>query len=182
MSQAVSDKKSEQGISDSFRDDSYFGGKSREQMLNELRVRIERFYERATREQIQEATRVVQSLLAARGLLPEQASKRSSCASDTTSITIPVPSGCSIAKSIHLRCVAIALQARSVDPQANGLVLCSSQPNIWATPRGNRRWLLFHVPLGNVSWKEKGSNEYKTRTEWHRVISWDKRAEWAGIL
>ena len=34
----------------------------------------------------------------------------------------------------------------------------------------------------NVSWKEKGSNEYKTRTEWHRVISWNKLAEWAGTL
>jgi len=72
----VSDKKSEQRISDSFRDESYFGGESRQQMLKELRVRVERFYERATREQIQEATRVVQSLLAARGLLPEQASKK----------------------------------------------------------------------------------------------------------
>ncbi len=72
----MSDKKSEHRISDSFRDDSYFGGESREQMLEELRVRVERFYERATREQIQEATRVVQSLLAARGLLPEQASKK----------------------------------------------------------------------------------------------------------
>jgi hypothetical protein len=46
-------------------------------MVKELRVRVERFKERATREQIQEATRMVQSLLAARGLLPEQASKRS---------------------------------------------------------------------------------------------------------
>jgi single-strand DNA-binding protein len=25
-------------------------------------------------------------------------------------------------------------------------------------------------------------NEYKTRTEWHRVISWNKLAEWAGTL
>ena len=54
----------------------YFGGESQEQMLKELHVRVERFYERATREQIQEATRVVESLLAARGLLPEQASKK----------------------------------------------------------------------------------------------------------
>ena len=30
--------------------------------------------------------------------------------------------------------------------------------------------------------KEKGSSEYKTRTEWHRVISWNKLAEWAGAL
>jgi single-strand DNA-binding protein len=34
----------------------------------------------------------------------------------------------------------------------------------------------------SVSWKEKGSNEYKTRTEWHRIISWNKLAEWAGTL
>ena len=34
----------------------------------------------------------------------------------------------------------------------------------------------------SMSWKEKGSNEYKTRTEWHRVISWSKIAEWAGTL
>jgi Skp family chaperone for outer membrane proteins len=72
----VSDKKSEQRISDSYRDESYFGGESREQMMNELRATVERFYQRATREQIQEIKRVVQSLLAARGLLPEQASKK----------------------------------------------------------------------------------------------------------
>jgi len=34
----------------------------------------------------------------------------------------------------------------------------------------------------SVSWKEIDSNEYKTRTEWHRVISWNKLAEWAGTL
>jgi single-strand DNA-binding protein len=34
----------------------------------------------------------------------------------------------------------------------------------------------------SVSWKEKGSNKYKTRTEWHRIISWNKLAEWAGTL
>ena len=34
----------------------------------------------------------------------------------------------------------------------------------------------------SVSWKEKGGSEYKTRTEWHRVISWNKLAEWAGTL
>jgi single-strand DNA-binding protein len=34
----------------------------------------------------------------------------------------------------------------------------------------------------NVSWKEKGSNESKIRTEWHRVINWNKLAEWAGTL
>jgi single-stranded DNA-binding protein len=25
--------------------------------------------------------------------------------------------------------------------------------------------------------KENGSNEYKTRTEWHRVICWNKLAD-----
>jgi single-strand DNA-binding protein len=34
----------------------------------------------------------------------------------------------------------------------------------------------------SVSWKEKGSTEYKTRTEWHRVICWSKLADWAGSL
>jgi single-strand DNA-binding protein len=34
----------------------------------------------------------------------------------------------------------------------------------------------------SVSWKEKGSNEYNTRTEWHRIIIWNKLAEWAGTL
>ena len=72
----MSDKKSEHRIPDSFRDDSYFGRESREQMLKELRVRVERFCERATREEIREATREVESLLAARGLLPEKASKK----------------------------------------------------------------------------------------------------------
>jgi single-strand DNA-binding protein len=34
----------------------------------------------------------------------------------------------------------------------------------------------------SVSWKEKGSDEYKTRTEWRRVISWNKLGAWAGAL
>jgi single-strand DNA-binding protein len=33
-----------------------------------------------------------------------------------------------------------------------------------------------------VSWKEKNSNEYQTRTEWHRILCWNKLAEWAGAL
>jgi hypothetical protein len=32
-----------------------------------------------------------------------------------------------------------------------------------------------------VSWKENG-NEYKTHTGWHRIICWNKLAEWAGSL
>ncbi|MFZ0592635.1 MAG: single-stranded DNA-binding protein [Bryobacteraceae bacterium] len=34
----------------------------------------------------------------------------------------------------------------------------------------------------SVSWKDKGTNEYKTRVEWHRVICWNKLGEWAGPL
>ena len=33
-----------------------------------------------------------------------------------------------------------------------------------------------------MSWKEKGTGEYKTRVEWHRVICWNKLGEWAGAL
>jgi len=32
----------------------------------------------------------------------------------------------------------------------------------------------------SVSWNEKGGNQYKTRTERHRIISWNKLAEWAS--
>ena len=34
----------------------------------------------------------------------------------------------------------------------------------------------------SVSWKEKNSTEYQTRTEWHRILCWNKLAEWAGSL
>ena len=34
----------------------------------------------------------------------------------------------------------------------------------------------------SVGWKEKGSDNYNTRTERHRVISWDKLGVWAGTL
>ena len=34
----------------------------------------------------------------------------------------------------------------------------------------------------NVSWKDKDSGEYKTRTEWHRIVVWGKFGEWAGSL
>ena len=34
----------------------------------------------------------------------------------------------------------------------------------------------------SASWKEKESDEYKTRTEWHRIISWNKLAQWASTL
>ncbi|MGH9438497.1 MAG: single-stranded DNA-binding protein [Terriglobia bacterium] len=48
------------------------------------------------------------------------------------------------------------------------------------TPNGTA-YTRFSVAT-SVSWKEKGSNEYKTRTEWHRILSWNKLAEWAGTL
>lgn len=34
----------------------------------------------------------------------------------------------------------------------------------------------------SVSRKDKTTGEYKTRTEWHRVICWNKLGEWAGAL
>jgi hypothetical protein len=34
----------------------------------------------------------------------------------------------------------------------------------------------------SVSRKDKGSDDYKTRTEWHRVISWNKPGAWAVAL
>jgi single-strand DNA-binding protein len=34
----------------------------------------------------------------------------------------------------------------------------------------------------NVSWKDKDSGEFKTRTEWHRIVVWGKFGEWAGSL
>jgi single-strand DNA-binding protein len=49
-----------------------------------------------------------------------------------------------------------------------------------ATPNGNA-YTRFSLAT-SVSWKENGSNEYETRTEWHRVICWNKLAEWAGSL
>jgi single-strand DNA-binding protein len=34
----------------------------------------------------------------------------------------------------------------------------------------------------NVSWKDKESGEYRTRTEWHSCVVWSKFGEWAGSL
>ena len=34
----------------------------------------------------------------------------------------------------------------------------------------------------NVSWREKTSEEYRTRTEWHSIVVWGKFGEWAGSL
>ena len=34
----------------------------------------------------------------------------------------------------------------------------------------------------SVSWKEKGASEYNTRVEWHRILCWNRLAEWAAAL
>lgn len=34
----------------------------------------------------------------------------------------------------------------------------------------------------SVSWKAKETGKYNTRTEWHRVISWNKLGQWAADL
>jgi single-strand DNA-binding protein len=49
-----------------------------------------------------------------------------------------------------------------------------------STPNGND-YTRFSLAT-SVSWKPKGSTEYKTRTEWHRVICWSKLSDWAGSL
>ena len=48
------------------------------------------------------------------------------------------------------------------------------------TPNGNQ-YTRFSVAT-SISRKENGSGEYKTRTEWHHVICWNKLADWAGNL
>jgi single-strand DNA-binding protein len=48
------------------------------------------------------------------------------------------------------------------------------------TPNGNQ-YTHFSVAT-SVSRKENGNGEYKTRTKWHRVICWNKLADWAGNL
>ena len=48
------------------------------------------------------------------------------------------------------------------------------------TPNGNP-YTRFSLAT-SVSWKENGNGEYKKRTEWHRVICWNRLADWAGNL
>ncbi|HEX4170147.1 MAG TPA: single-stranded DNA-binding protein [Bryobacteraceae bacterium] len=48
------------------------------------------------------------------------------------------------------------------------------------TPNGNP-YTRFSLAT-SVSWKENGNSDYKTRTEWHRVICWNKLAHRAGNL
>ena len=49
-----------------------------------------------------------------------------------------------------------------------------------STPNGNH-YTRFSLAT-SASWKENGNREYKTRTEWHRVICWNKLADRAGNL
>ena len=49
-----------------------------------------------------------------------------------------------------------------------------------STPNGNQ-YTRFSLAT-SISWKENGNSDYKTRTEWHRVICWNKLADWAGNL
>lgn len=71
----VPNKKPENQPPDCFVEESFSANGLREELVKELRVRAEKFYERASLEEIMEAQLVVRSLLAARGLLPEQTSK-----------------------------------------------------------------------------------------------------------
>jgi len=48
------------------------------------------------------------------------------------------------------------------------------------TPTGNR-YNRFSLAT-SASRKDNGNSEYKTRTEWHGVICWNKLADWAGNL
>ena len=49
-----------------------------------------------------------------------------------------------------------------------------------STPNGN---VYTRCSLAtSVSWRDKSRDDYKTRTEWHRVISWNKLGAWAGAL
>ena len=49
-----------------------------------------------------------------------------------------------------------------------------------STPNGNHFTRLSLAT--SSSWKDNGNAEYKTRTEWHRVICWNKLADWASTL
>jgi hypothetical protein len=72
----MSEKKSENPTPDSVESEPVCGAGSRERLVEELRTRSDRFYEQASLEQIIQATLIIQSLLVARGLVPEQASKQ----------------------------------------------------------------------------------------------------------
>ena len=48
------------------------------------------------------------------------------------------------------------------------------------TPNGTA-YTRFSIAT-SVSWKVKETGEYDTRTEWHRVIGWNKLGQWAANL
>jgi len=48
------------------------------------------------------------------------------------------------------------------------------------TPNGTA-YTRFSIAT-SVSWKAKEAGEYNTRTEWHRVIGWNKLGQWAANL
>ena len=49
-----------------------------------------------------------------------------------------------------------------------------------STPNGNA-YTRFSLAT-SVSWKVKETGEYNTRTEWHRVVGWNKLGQWAASL
>jgi hypothetical protein len=69
----MSEKKPENPLPDSVESEPFCDAGPRERLVRELRTRAERFYEQASLEQIVEATLIIRSLLAPRGLLPELA-------------------------------------------------------------------------------------------------------------
>ena len=64
----MSDEKPKNGLLDLFAPE-LFSAPSREQLINELRARAERFYQQATLEQIIEARRLIEALKSPRSAL-----------------------------------------------------------------------------------------------------------------
>jgi hypothetical protein len=67
----VSEKQPKNRLLDLFAPE-LFSAQSREELMENLRARAERFYQEASLEEIIELTHLVESLLEARGLLPGQ--------------------------------------------------------------------------------------------------------------
>jgi hypothetical protein len=70
----VSEKKPENRLVDLFALE-LFSAQARQQLMNDLRTRAERFYEETTLEEIIEGRRFIESFLEARGLLRQRAFK-----------------------------------------------------------------------------------------------------------
>lgn len=71
----VSEKKPENRLLDLFAPE-VFSAQSCEQLMKDLRARAERFYQQARLSEIIEARRLIESLLEARGLLPQRVSSQ----------------------------------------------------------------------------------------------------------